>query len=66
MDKGSRDIISSEGIQMENTWFELSPNQQRNFDYISELYEIIRNDYHAIHSSLWSSYSKIPNSLGPR
>lgn len=66
LDKSSKDIISSEGIHMEDTWFELSPNQQKNFEHISQSFEKIRNDYHAIHSSLWNSYSEIPKSLGPR
>lgn len=66
MDKGSKDILSSQGINMEDTWFELSPNQQNQFEYISKIYDQIRNEYHALHSSLWNSYSKIPNSLGPR
>lgn len=64
MDKSSKDIISNQGINMEDTWFELSPNQQKNYEYISQLYETIRNDYHALHSTLW--YYKIQNSLGPR
>ncbi len=66
MDSTSRDILTDQKIEMSNTWFELSPNQKHTHRHISNLYNKIRNDYHALHSSLWLSHDSLPNSLGQR
>ncbi|CAF0916962.1 unnamed protein product [Brachionus calyciflorus] len=66
MDKSSKNTISNQNINMEDTWFELSPNQHKNHEFIANIYDNIRKDYHSLHSSLWHSFHKLPNSLGPR
>ena len=66
MDKTSRDTISSHDLNMEDTWFELSPNQQKSHEYIAEIYDNIRKDYHALHANLWRSFERLPNNLGQR
>jgi hypothetical protein len=66
MDSTSRDILTDQKIQMTETWFELSPNQKHTHQHITNLYSKIRNDYHALHSSLWFSYETLPSSLGDR
>lgn len=53
MDSTSRDILTDMTINMEDTWFEMSPKQKEHFKFISSHYNTIRNQHHALHSSLW-------------
>lgn len=53
MDTTSRDILTDMTINMEDTWFEMSPKQREHFDHVSSHYKTIRNQHHALHSSLW-------------
>ena len=53
MDSTSRDILTDMTINMEDTWFEMSPKQKEHFKLISSHYNTIRNQHHALHSSLW-------------
>lgn len=53
MDSTSKDILTDQSINMEETWFEMSPKQREHFDQVSSYYETIRNQHHAIHSTLW-------------
>lgn len=66
MDSTSRDTLSDQQIDMDETWFEMSPRQAQTFDYITSIYKNIRSDFHALHSSLWLAHSSLPDSLGPR
>lgn len=42
-------------LDEEDTWFELSPQQQSAFDRLQAGYKLIRQQYHAIHDLLWLS-----------
>lgn len=53
MDSTSRDILTDMTISMEDTWFEMSQKQKEHFDLVSSHYNTIRNQHHALHSSLW-------------
>jgi len=66
MDSTSKDILTDQTIDMEDTWFEMSPNQEKMHYIIAYMYDRIRNNYHALHSSLWTSYQELPNSIGER
>ena len=66
MDSTSKDILTDQTIDMEDTWFEMSPNQEKMHYRIAYMYDRIRNNYHALHSSLWTSYQELPNSIGER
>jgi hypothetical protein len=65
MDSTSRDILTDQQISMEDTWFEMSPNQKQNHKYITDIYDKIRGEYHALHSHLWLD-SNLPVSIGAR
>lgn len=66
MDSTSKDILTDQKINMDDTWFEMSPNQEKMHDRIAYMYDKIRHNYHALHSSLWASYEKLPSSIGER
>lgn len=66
MDSSSRDILSNQAIDMEDTWFELSPNQKHVYQHISRMYEGIRQDYHAFHADLWNEIGSLPSKLPDR
>ena len=66
MDSTSRDILTDQKIDMDDTWFEMSPRQQRSFDYLGKLNENIRENYHALHSAVWFSSRLFPKSLVER
>ena len=66
MDSTSKDILTDQTIDMEETWFEMSPRQKMRHEQMSAMYAQLRHDYHALHSSLWFSYDKFPNSIGER
>jgi hypothetical protein len=42
---------------MENTYFELSPNQRRYHDIIHDVNKYLREEYHAIQELMWLSGS---------
>ena len=42
---------------MENTYFELSPNQRRYHDIIHDVNQYLREEYHAIQELMWLSGS---------
>ena len=46
-------LIFSGKLDEEDTWFELSPQQQVVFDNLQMGYKLIREQYHAIHDLLW-------------
>jgi hypothetical protein len=46
-------LFISGKLDEEDTWFQLSPNQQRAFNRLQAGYKLIRNHYHAIHDLLW-------------
>lgn len=46
-------LLTNQPVNMTNTWFELSGNQQAEFDSITKLNNHIRSNYHALHSALW-------------
>ncbi len=48
-------IFLSGKLQEEDTWFELSPKQQKAFDRLQAGYRLIREQYHALHNLLWLS-----------
>jgi hypothetical protein len=48
-------MLTDQKLNEEETWFELSPLQQRYRDQILKTNQMIRNDYHAIHKVLWLS-----------
>ena len=56
-------LLSSESVNMTDTWFEMSPNQQHFHDQLSKISENIRNNYHALHSSLWLSKYNLPSKM---
>lgn len=66
MDSTSKDILTDQQIDMEDTWFEMSPNQKSKFERVSSYYENIRNNYHALHSSIWVDPYSMSQSLGER
>lgn len=38
---------------MENTWFEMSPYQKQYHQQMAGEFEILRENHHALHASLW-------------
>jgi hypothetical protein len=66
MDSTSKDILTDQQIDMIDTWFEMSPNQKKLHERISNIYKIIRREYHALHSSLWFSFNDLPSDIGER
>ena len=44
-------------LEMENTYFELSPNQRRYHDIILDVNKYLREEYHAIQELMWLSGS---------
>ena len=66
MDSTSKDILTDQTIDMTDTWFEMSPKQKKIHERTSSIYTKIRNEYHALHSSLWFSFDAYPNSIGER
>ncbi|CAF3446911.1 unnamed protein product [Rotaria sp. Silwood1] len=47
--------LESGKLDEEDTWFELSPRQQKAFNRLQTGYKLIRQQYHAIHDLLWLS-----------
>ena len=66
MDSTSKDVLTDQAIDMSDTWFEMSEKQKILHERISKVYAKIRNEYHALHSSLWFSFKDYPNSIGER
>ena len=66
MDSTSRDILTDQSIDMEDTWFEMSPYQIAQHEQISAYYNQIRSEYHALHSALWFGHAIVPNKLVER
>lgn len=66
MDSTSKDILTDQTIDMEDTWFEMSPKQKIVHEKMSWMYSKIRNEYHALHSSLWFSFDEFSNGIGER
>ena len=52
-------MFKHQTLEIKDTWFEMSPRQQIHFNNISEKYEKIRSNYHALHSALWHSRDEI-------
>ncbi len=48
-------LFVSGKLEEEDTWFELSPRQQKAFYSLQLGYKLIRQQYHAIHDLLWLS-----------
>ncbi len=48
-------LFISGKLDEEDTWFELSPQQQKVFNRLQTGYKLIRDQYHAIHDLLWLS-----------
>jgi hypothetical protein len=46
-------------LDEEETWFQLSPQQQRVFERLQLGYKLIREKYHAIHDLIWLSGHRI-------
>lgn len=42
-------------LDEEDTWFELSPLQERAFRRLQAGYKLLRDQYHALHDMLWLS-----------
>ncbi len=51
---------------MTDTWFEMTPNQNRNHKAIHSFYENLRKNYHALHSILWNVNDDVPREIGER
>lgn len=51
-------MLSEKSIDMEDTWFELSPNQKNVYNHATKIYDQIREHYHALHTTLWLSNDK--------
>ena len=67
MDHTSRDILTDKSISSEDTWFEMSPDQNHFHRQILDAYDDFRDKYHALHSMLWLSNSNIfARKLPPR
>jgi hypothetical protein len=62
MDSTSRDILTDQKINMEETWFDLSPKQQASYEKLRKLNEHIRENYHELHSAIWYSTKLFPQS----
>lgn len=52
-------VLISGKLDEEETWFELSPQQQRVFQRLQAGYKLIREQYHAVHDLLWLSGHQI-------
>lgn len=52
-------MLKQKKLELEDTWFEMSPRQQLHFNNISKKYENLRRNYHALHSALWHSSHEI-------
>lgn len=64
LDSTSSDMLTDQKLNEEETWFELSPIQQKYRNYIVEQNKMISDDYHSIHQMLWlNKYreAKLPN-----
>lgn len=46
-------LLSHQPLNMTDTWFELSGQQQLHFESISQINHHIRDNYHALHAALW-------------
>ncbi|CAF1218374.1 unnamed protein product [Adineta ricciae] len=53
LDVTNTNPMESGKLDEEDTWFELSPQQQVVFDNLQMGYKLIREQYHAIHDLLW-------------
>ncbi|CAF2436116.1 unnamed protein product [Rotaria sp. Silwood2] len=55
LDVTNTNPLESGKLDEEDTWFELSPRQQRAFNSLQAGSKLIRQQYHAIHDLLWLS-----------
>ena len=54
-------------FNLEDTWFDLTPNQQAAFDDIRRFNSYLRERYHSLRDILWiAGYSVLTNELPPR
>lgn len=54
LDSTNQNIFKFGTLEEENTWFELSPNQQIHFDNKRHFNSYLREEYHAI--KVWILY----------
>ncbi len=54
LDSTSRDMLTDQKLNEEETWFELSPQQQIAHNNLQLVNSIVRQDYHSIHASMWT------------
>lgn len=53
-------------LSEEDTYFELSPEQQSSFNMLQRVNSYLRKEYHALYDTLWSSNFKSPSTSLPR
>ncbi len=54
-------------LSEENTWFELTPNQQQYLEMVQNVNDYLKNEYHSLHTFLWKAgYSGMGNAMPRR
>ncbi|XP_022920241.1 endoplasmic reticulum-Golgi intermediate compartment protein 2 [Onthophagus taurus] len=67
LDSTNQNAFKFGSLEEEDTWFELSPNQRRQFDNEQHFNSYLREEYHAVKDVLWKSrYMSNSGSLPPR
>jgi len=55
LDSTSRDILTDQQLNEQETWFDMSPNQQLFHDAVAAENKRVRDDYHALHNMMFRS-----------
>ncbi|GJQ67781.1 hypothetical protein Trydic_g16570 [Trypoxylus dichotomus] len=67
LDSTNQNVLKFGSLEEEDTWFELAPNQRRQFENERHMNSYLREEYHAVKDILWRSrYMHISQKLPPR
>lgn len=67
MDSTNQNAFKFGSLEEEDTWFELAPNQRRQFENERHFNYYLREEYHAVQDILWRNrYIHISRELPPR
>ncbi|XP_063598074.1 endoplasmic reticulum-Golgi intermediate compartment protein 2-like [Penaeus indicus] len=67
LDMTGEQVMTFGELEMEDTWWELDPDQRAHFDGVQRVNSYLRDQFHSIHEFLWrSGYTNIFGDMPPR
>lgn len=55
LDSTNQNLMTSENFHLEDTWWDLTPDQRAHFEALKHMNYYFREEYHALHELLWKS-----------